>query len=140
LAIVLPIGDQKKGEGLCEFYKGPFWKKKGGPNCQISRKKNLNLPYLDNKVQAHWQNMIRIFILFFLKSSMTHSKIWLSPLVDDHQPTTYLTKLDQKKPCIVSYQRKQGFFLLVKKNVKLKNIHEPSYNVFKNNSKLKQFK
>jgi hypothetical protein len=29
--IVLPIGDQKKkrGEGLCEFYKGPFWKKKG---------------------------------------------------------------------------------------------------------------
>jgi hypothetical protein len=50
---------------------------------------------------------------------MTHSKIWLSPLVDGHQPTAHLTKLDKKKPCIVSYQTKQGGFFFVKKNVKL---------------------
>ncbi len=84
--------------------------KKMGQNWHISRKKKLNLPYLDNKVPAHWQNIIPIFIYLFLKSSMAHSKIWLSPLVDDRQPTTYLTKLDKKKPYIVSYQTKQDFF------------------------------
>jgi hypothetical protein len=35
----------------------------------------------------------------FLLSSLKCSQIWLSPLVDDSQ-TTYLTKLEKKKPIV----------------------------------------
>jgi hypothetical protein len=56
VAIVLPIGDQKIEGGVVNSTKDLFGKM--GQNCHISRKKKLNLPYLDNKVPAHWQNII----------------------------------------------------------------------------------